>query len=94
MHEPAVVVATKRQLNDLVRFCTPSSNFSIMTVDPTFLLGDFDDNLSSQVAILSNELPSHSNGSTANPLQEKLCYIQCFCIVLDKPKAGVVMLCY
>ena len=42
VHEPAVVVATERQLNDLVRFCTPSSNFSIMTIDPTFSLGDFD----------------------------------------------------
>ena len=42
LREPAVVVATERQLNDLVRFCTPQSNFSVMTVDPTFSLGDFD----------------------------------------------------
>ena len=40
--EPAVIVATERQLNDLVRLCTVPGNFSILTVDPTFCLGDFD----------------------------------------------------
>lgn len=42
LREPAVVVSTERQLNDLVRFCTPANNFSIVTIDPTFSLGDFD----------------------------------------------------
>ena len=42
LQEPAVVVATERQLNDLVRFCTVPGNFSILTVDPMFCLGDFD----------------------------------------------------
>ena len=42
LHEPAVVLATERQLNDLVRFCTCRDKFTIMTVDPTFSLGDFD----------------------------------------------------
>ena len=37
LREPAIVVATERQLNDLVRFCTPSNHFSILTVDPTFV---------------------------------------------------------
>ena len=40
--EPAVVVATDSQLNDLARFCTSSFEFSVLTVDPTFCLGDFD----------------------------------------------------
>ena len=40
--EPAVVVATDSQLNDLVRFCTSPFEFSVLTVDPTFCLGDFD----------------------------------------------------
>ena len=40
--EPAIVVATERQLNDLVRFCTVLGKGSIMTIDPTFSLGDFD----------------------------------------------------
>ena len=42
LREPAVVVSTEWQLNDLVRFCTPANNFSIVTIDPTFSLGDFD----------------------------------------------------
>ena len=40
--EPAFVVARDRQLDDLVRFCTPAYALSILTVDPTFNLGDFD----------------------------------------------------
>ena len=40
--EPAFIVARGRQLDDLVQFCTPGSSFSILTVDPTFNLGDFD----------------------------------------------------
>ena len=40
--EPAFVLARDRQLDDVVRFCTPSSSFSILTVDPTFNLGEFD----------------------------------------------------
>ena len=42
LREPAIIVATERQLNDLVRFCTVPGNSSIVTVDPTFSLGDFD----------------------------------------------------
>lgn len=40
--EPAIVLVKEQQLNDLVRFCTSPSEFSVLTVDPTFLLGDFD----------------------------------------------------
>ena len=36
------LVATERQLNDLVRFCTVPGNFSILTINLTFCLGDFD----------------------------------------------------
>ena len=35
-------LARDRQLDDLVRFCTVAEGFSILTVDPTFNLGDFD----------------------------------------------------
>ena len=41
LQEPVVFVATKRQLNDLVRFCTIPGNFSILTLDRG-CLGDFD----------------------------------------------------
>ena len=40
--EPAFVIARDRQLDDLVRFCTIPDDFTILTVDPTFNLGDFD----------------------------------------------------
>lgn len=40
--EPAIVVARDYQLQDLVRFATFEHNFSIVTVDPTFCLGEFD----------------------------------------------------
>jgi len=40
--EPAVVVATNSQFRDLARFCTSPFEFSVLTIDPTFSLGDFD----------------------------------------------------
>ena len=42
--DPAIVACTDKQLDDLVRFCAPppSVNCSILTVDPTFCLGDFE----------------------------------------------------
>lgn len=39
--EPAFVLARDRQLDDLVLFCTVAEGFSILTVDPTFNLSDF-----------------------------------------------------
>jgi hypothetical protein len=46
LREPAIVVATDIQLNDLDRFCCRQEKFGILTVDPTFCLGDFDVTLS------------------------------------------------
>ena len=40
--EPAIILATEQQLKDLLRFCTNPSQFGILTVDPTFSLGEFD----------------------------------------------------
>ena len=41
--EPGVVVPRDYQLQDLVRrFCMNEHNFSVLTADPTFCLGDFD----------------------------------------------------
>ena len=42
LREPAIVVAQDQQILDLVRFCTLEHEFGIMTVDPTFSLGEFD----------------------------------------------------
>ena len=52
--EPAVVVATDRQLDD-VRFCTASTEFSILTVDPTFNVGDFDITVATYRHLLSRK---------------------------------------
>ena len=40
--DPAFVLSRDRQLDDLVRFCTHPTDFSVLTVDPTFNLGAFD----------------------------------------------------
>ena len=40
--DPAVVLATDRQLDDIIRFGTSPEEFCVVTVDPTFNLGDFD----------------------------------------------------
>ena len=40
--EPAVVLASDQQLNNLVRFGTSPQEFGVITIDPTFSLGEFD----------------------------------------------------
>ena len=40
--DPALVLATDQQLNDVVKFFTSPDEFTVITVDPTFNLGDFD----------------------------------------------------
>ena len=42
LREPGIIVALDRQLDDITRFCTNENNFGILTVDPTFNLGEFD----------------------------------------------------
>ena len=42
LRKPAIVVARDQQLIDLVRFCTFKEEFGVMTIDPTFSLGQFD----------------------------------------------------
>lgn len=40
--EPSVFLASDQQLHDVVRFCTVPFEHCVLTVDPTFCLGDFD----------------------------------------------------
>ena len=40
--EPAIVLANDWQVSDLLRFCASSFEFAVLTVDPTFRLGEFD----------------------------------------------------
>ena len=39
--EPMCVLATDHQLDDMVRFCTIPNNFSVLCIDPTFCIGEF-----------------------------------------------------
>ena len=39
--EPMCILATDQQLNDLVRFATNPNKFCVISIDPTFSLGDF-----------------------------------------------------
>jgi hypothetical protein len=39
--EPSVILASDQQLDDLAKFCTHESNFSVFQVDPTYNLGAF-----------------------------------------------------
>ena len=40
--EPTVLLAEDHQLRDLLRSCTSPFDFSIITIEPTFSLGEFD----------------------------------------------------
>ena len=40
--EPAILLADDCQVNDLARFCCDPFEFCVLTIDPTFCLGDFD----------------------------------------------------
>lgn len=40
--EPAILLASDHQLNDVSRFCCDPFDYCVLTVDPTFSLGDFD----------------------------------------------------
>ena len=40
---PMMLLAFDWTLDDIVRFCTPESGFSVMGIDPTFNLGAFDE---------------------------------------------------
>ena len=39
--QPAILVATDRQLHDLVRFCTADDVFSVVSIDPTSEHGEY-----------------------------------------------------
>ena len=41
--DPAIILAYDFQVNDMVRFCTSATaEFCVLTIDPTFSLGEFD----------------------------------------------------
>lgn len=60
-----VVLASNRQLQDMVRFCTNASEFSILGVDPTFNI--FKENISLTVMTYRN-LKLHHNATKKPPV--------------------------
>ena len=68
---PTIVACTERQLDDLVRFCaTPAGlDSSILTVDPTFCLGEFE---CTPITYRPLILVSKRYGTPPDPLQEEL----------------------
>lgn len=61
---PMMLIAFDYTLNDLVRFCT-SENFSILGVDPTFNLGEFDVTVTTYRHLL---LQSHTGTEGQSPV--------------------------
>ena len=55
--EPLCVLASKRQLNDLKRFCCNETEFKLLTVDPTFNIGQFD------ISLEQNDRETNGNSS-------------------------------
>ena len=66
--QPAIVLVTDQQLHDLERFCTSSFEFSILTVDPTFLLGDFDVTIVTYRHLLLQSKRYHSSPVCVGPV--------------------------
>ena len=61
--EPMCIMCTNSQLNDIERFCTDPDMFKLLSVDPTFNLGDFSVTVTSYCNLL---LQSHRTGK--NPV--------------------------
>lgn len=59
--EPAIVLGYDRQFADVARFCCDSFEFGVMTVDPTFCLGDFDVTLTMYRHLLLDSVRSGSH---------------------------------
>ena len=62
---PMMLMAFDYTLNDLVRFCTSPEKFSILGVDPTFNLGEFDVTVTTYRHLL---LQSHANPGGQPPV--------------------------
>lgn len=61
--EPAIVLADDQQLHDLCRFATSSHDFCIVTIAPTFSLGDFD-----VTPLTYHHLPLESRRNKRSPI--------------------------
>ena len=84
---PMMMLAFDRTLEDIVRFCTPDSRFSILGVDPTFNLGSFDVTVTTYRHLLLT-IPPHTckNPVMIGPLffypcEKGFCSLPFLCIV-------------
>ena len=83
LRELAIIVAHDRQINDLVRFCTYQHEFGVLTVDPTFSLGDFDVTIISYHHLLLS-CRSSFHWPCNGALQENIWNLPLFCIVFNR----------
>ena len=82
--DPAIVLAEDFQINDLERFCVSSAEFGILTVDPTFSLGEFDVTpITYHHLLLSTKIKwqeSRFHGPRAHTLPKNVCNLFVLCI--------------
>ena len=85
--DPAILIAKDYQLDDLVRFSTNSTEHCILTIDPTFSLGDFDVTLITYRHLLL-ETQRSGNTPVCRPnsctLQEGLSKLPFLCLELSR----------
>ena len=65
---PMMVLAYNYMLNDLSRFCTGNTRFSILGVDPTFSLGDFDVTVTTYQHLMVSSKASSKHPTMIGPL--------------------------
>ena len=85
--KPAIFLASEQQLLEIERFCCDSTDFSIMTVDPTFSLGDFDVTPTTFHHLMlgskrTRKPPVHVR-TNHDSLQKNVQYVQVSCILYD-----------
>lgn len=84
VREPATIVAWDQQIIDLVRFCTLEDEFGILTVNPTFSLGQFDVTVTTYRHLLleCRRTASCVYRTKYDPLQENIFHLLVFASTL------------
>ena len=84
--DPAIVIADDIQITDMVRFCTSNVEFGILTIDPTFSLGEFDVTpITYRHLLLETRRNGNISGAGTYTLQEKFWHICIFCFRTNRP---------
>ena len=81
---PMMLLAYDWMLDDLVRFCTSASEFSVFGIDPTFSLGAFDVTVTTYHHLLlhkrGDRTVTNHDWSTFHSCEEGLCNIPLLCL--------------